>query len=86
MKLNFSLATAFTLMGLSNATLDLLATIAELKAYCTTVGPNTYVAVRYEGIVLPVSFDFGQCYPYELPAGLAQVAVFCKTTTCYNNP
>ncbi|KAG4440492.1 hypothetical protein IFR05_004027 [Cadophora sp. M221] len=76
----YSLTASFALMGLSNAILDLLAAIAELKIYCTTIG------LKYEGISLPVSFDFGECYPYELLAGLAQVAVFCKAATCYNNP
>lgn len=46
-----------------------------------------YVAVRYETVASPVTYDFNECYPYQLPAGeLAQVAVFCKSTTCYNNP
>ncbi|KAH7397766.1 hypothetical protein BKA64DRAFT_47275 [Cadophora sp. MPI-SDFR-AT-0126] len=87
MKFALSIATASVLLGQCNATLDLLATIAELQAYCQTVGPNTYVAVRYEDVASPVTYDFNECYPYELAGGeLAQVAVFCKSATCYNNP
>ncbi|KAI9056073.1 hypothetical protein LZ554_001002 [Drepanopeziza brunnea f. sp. 'monogermtubi'] len=89
MKLSsFTIATVLGILITScHAQVKLLATIAELAAYCSTVGPNTYVAVRYENTSNIVTYDFNECYPYELPTGeLAQVAVFCKTTTCTNNP
>ncbi|CZS96666.1 uncharacterized protein RCO7_04776 [Rhynchosporium graminicola] len=70
-----------------NAVNSTLVQIAELAEYCRTVSPNTYVAVYYQNIATPITYDFGQCYPYQLASGaLAEVAVFCKTTTCYGNP
>ncbi|KAI6709840.1 hypothetical protein JHW43_007650 [Diplocarpon mali] len=87
MKFSHSILAAVGLVTSCLATLDPLTTITELEAYCKTVGPDTYVAVRYENVSQVITYDFNECYPYELPTGeRAQVAVFCKTTTCNNNP
>ena len=44
-----------------------------------------YVGVLYDG-GLTTSFDYGECYPYEIDGNLAQMAVFCKSVTCESNP
>ncbi|KAF8158090.1 hypothetical protein B0H34DRAFT_440909 [Crassisporium funariophilum] len=45
-----------------------------------------YVGVLYEGNI-STTFEYGECYPYQLPdRKLAQMAVFCKSVTCNNNP
>ena len=47
---------------------------------------SQYVGVRYQNNKY-VTYNFGDCYPYRLLNGnLAEMAVFCKAATCYNNP
>ncbi|CAA7266134.1 unnamed protein product [Cyclocybe aegerita] len=57
----------------------------KLLYLCEDGGPNTYVAVRYQGNQY-TTFEYNQCYPYEISGNLAEMAVFCKSATCYNNP
>ncbi|KAL2069561.1 hypothetical protein VTL71DRAFT_14240 [Oculimacula yallundae] len=86
MKFQYAVATMIGIINLGGAT-PILTQIGQLKEVCKTVGPNTYVAVYYQGVTTPVTYDFNQCYPYQLASGaLAEVAVFCKWATCYNNP
>lgn len=44
-----------------------------------------YVGVKYKD-GYTTTFEFGQCYPYSIGGSVAQMAVFCKSVTCYNNP
>lgn len=44
-----------------------------------------YVGVRYAGKVYK-TFSYNECYPYEVDGHLAEMAVFCKSATCYDNP
>ncbi|KAJ7247489.1 hypothetical protein C8J57DRAFT_1080878 [Mycena rebaudengoi] len=57
----------------------------KLLNMCKAASSTTYVAVRYAGPIY-TTFSFGECYPYQINENLAQVAVFCKAVTCYNNP
>lgn len=47
--------------------------------------PQKYVGVQYAN-GYTTTFQFGKCYPYSINGVLAQMAVFCKAATCYNNP
>ncbi|KAJ7473072.1 hypothetical protein B0H11DRAFT_1728992 [Mycena galericulata] len=58
----------------------------KLLQMCNDGPPNTYVAVRYAGPDNYATFAFEQCYPYRINGVLAQMAVFCKSVTCYDNP
>lgn len=44
-----------------------------------------YVGVLYEN-GMTTTFNYGECYPYSLDGVLAEMAVFCKSVTCENNP
>ncbi|KAJ3497908.1 hypothetical protein NLJ89_g10287 [Agrocybe chaxingu] len=57
----------------------------KLLHLCNKGGSNAYVAVRYQGNYY-TTFKYNQCYPYEISGNLAEMAVFCKSATCYNNP
>ena len=47
---------------------------------------SQYVGVLYQNDEYK-TYNFGDCYPYQLSNGnLAEMAVFCKTTTCNSNP
>ncbi|KAF4612554.1 hypothetical protein D9613_012730 [Agrocybe pediades] len=60
--------------------------ITKLRELCEAGGDSTYVGVRYQGDFY-TTYAFNQCYPYSLPDGrLAELAVFCKSATCENNP
>ncbi len=47
---------------------------------------DQYVSVQYAGLTDIVDYVYGECYPYQLGADLAQQAVFCRSVTCYSNP
>ncbi|KDR77816.1 hypothetical protein GALMADRAFT_1326777 [Galerina marginata CBS 339.88] len=70
-----------------NVPLDLVPDYFKLFKLCNNGGDNSYVGVLYQDGSY-VTYNFGQCYPYELSDGttLAKMAVFCKTSTCFNNP
>ncbi|KAF7344172.1 hypothetical protein MVEN_01707600 [Mycena venus] len=65
---------------------DLVTEYAKLLQMCNAGPLNTYAAVRYAGLNNYETFAFGECYPYRINGSLAQMAVFCKSVTCYNNP
>ena len=47
---------------------------------------SQYVGVLYQNDEYK-TYNFGDCYPYQLANGnLAEMAVFCKATTCNSNP
>lgn len=48
--------------------------------------PGKFVDVQHAGTTSFVTFDFSQCHPYQIDENLAQVVLFCKTATCYDNP
>lgn len=55
------------------------------STHVTNIAISQYVGVLYaDGTT--VTYNFGQCYPYEIGSVLAEVAVFCKGVTCENNP
>ncbi|KAJ7200630.1 hypothetical protein GGX14DRAFT_372123 [Mycena pura] len=69
-----------------NVPLNLVPEYLKLLAMCNNGPPNTYVAVLYAGTNDYATFAFGQCYPYRIDGVLAEMAVFCKAVTCYDNP
>ncbi|TFK70377.1 hypothetical protein BDN72DRAFT_839087 [Pluteus cervinus] len=75
--------TAFLL--LSGGIVPVLSQYAELFELCEAGGPNSYVGVLYES-GFTTTFDYGECYPYEIDDDIAEMAVFCKSVTCENNP
>ncbi|KJA13917.1 hypothetical protein HYPSUDRAFT_470652 [Hypholoma sublateritium FD-334 SS-4] len=59
----------------------------NLLRHCLNAQDNsTYVSVQYAGLTDIVDYVYGECYPYQLGADLAQKAVFCRSVTCYSNP
>jgi len=82
MKLSLSVFSVLATIGLTSA---VITDYLELYDLCESGGPDVYVGVRYEGPVYK-TFSYNQCYPYEVDGHLAQMAVFCKSVTCYNNP
>jgi len=78
------------LSALATAT-RVLADVPVLTEYdilyqlCEAGGDDVYVGVLYEG-GQTTTFSFDECYPYELGGEDAEMAVFCKSVTCYSNP
>ncbi|KAH9480034.1 hypothetical protein JR316_0006631 [Psilocybe cubensis] len=62
-----------------------LAEYTKLFALCENGGSETYVGVRF-GDDYYTTFDYNACYPYKINGKVASQAVFCKASTCYNNP
>lgn len=74
------------LIGPLNIPPDALSEYFKLFKLCEDAGANSYVGVLYQNDQY-VTYKFGQCYPYQLSNGnLAKMAVFCKSSTCNNNP
>ncbi|KAJ7330846.1 hypothetical protein DFH08DRAFT_708679 [Mycena albidolilacea] len=80
-------ASVAALPSLNLPDFDPLTEYAKLLKMCKEdLNRNTYVAVRYAGPDNYKTFAFEECYPYKIDGTLAQMAVFCKSATCYNNP
>ncbi|KAF9034315.1 hypothetical protein BJ165DRAFT_1512903 [Panaeolus papilionaceus] len=86
MKLSLTfLATLAVLSSPVMGQIPVLSEYQKLWNLCVAGGDNTYVGVRYAGGNYK-TFAFNECYPYEVSGNLAEMAVFCKSVTCYNNP
>ena len=86
-------------MGASIGNIPIDVVTAKLLKLCEDAGadsvssshpifPLTYPYIsQYVGVLYQnnqyVTYNFGQCYPYQLLNGnIAEVAVFCKAATC----
>jgi len=82
MKFSLSILSLATVTGVS----AVLTEYVKLLNLCKNGGSNSYVGVEYES-GFTTTYDYNQCYPYSINNGdLAQMAVFCKSVTCYSNP
>ncbi|KAF8993281.1 hypothetical protein BDQ17DRAFT_1331771 [Cyathus striatus] len=74
------------LPGFPTIPLKLIPEYVKLYNMCQDSNINgTYVAVRY-GDNDYTTFKYNQCYPYAIDGNEAEMAVFCKSVTCYSNP
>jgi len=88
--------TALLAAGVSTVTADtppipnlppsLIPLYHDLYDRCEAAGKNSYVGVFYAGNTGYKTFNHGECYSYEVNGDLAQMAVFCKSVTCVDNP
>ncbi|KAF8993282.1 hypothetical protein BDQ17DRAFT_1253045 [Cyathus striatus] len=73
------------LLGFPTIPLELVPEYVKLYNMCQDSVDGTYVAVRY-GDNNYTTFKYNQCYQYVIDGNKAEMAVFCKSVTCYNNP
>ncbi|KAF9531284.1 hypothetical protein CPB83DRAFT_849693 [Crepidotus variabilis] len=76
----------FSALPVLSLNVPILSEYADLLQRCEEGGANAYVGVHYQGDTGYQTFNYGQCYPYQIGKDLAKMAVFCKSVTCYSNP
>ncbi|KAB8293901.1 hypothetical protein EYC80_009377 [Monilinia laxa] len=60
-----------------------ISSYSQLNNFCLNVGPDTYVAVQYANGVI-TSYNYGDCYPYNLNGSAVAYGVFYKSVLCRN--
>ncbi|KDQ50682.1 hypothetical protein JAAARDRAFT_211597 [Jaapia argillacea MUCL 33604] len=80
------LALLSTAYLVSSAGVPVVTEYATLYSACEAGGSNVYVAVQYANTPKIALYSYDECYPYEVNGNLAEMAVFCKSVTCENNP
>ncbi|PPQ71557.1 hypothetical protein CVT24_006438 [Panaeolus cyanescens] len=85
MKFTLTFVALSTLASSAFGQIPVLSEYVKLFQLCQAGGENTYVGVRYAGGNYK-TFAFNECYPYVVDGNNAEMAVFCKGVTCYNNP